>query len=290
MESIVRQVGRVVVVDNGSAPSCRETLLEVGAQDDVSLITNNRNSGVATALNQGIEYARQHGYAWVLTLDQDSLPSDVMVSEQIAVYNDLDTRERIGIIGAHPKDRITRATPYAKACRGKCWVEQAVVITSGSLMSLDAFEKVGPLREDFFIDGVDHEYCLRLRANGYRVLVACGAELLHSLGQPARRRFLGREVVPTHHSYVRRYYLTRNRILITREHFYREPRWIAKQLVALVKSTILVVLFERDKQIKLKSTALGIWHGIIGRTGQYFSEDLPASCHVPKGAASRSEN
>jgi len=277
IESIARQVDRVVIVDNGSAPSGREVLHEACIPDDVSLIANSRNTGVATALNQGIEYARRHGYRWVLTLDQDSLPSDEMITEQIAVYNDFGERERIGVIGAHPKDKITRVTPYAEACNGECWLEQTVVITSGSLISLDAFEKVGALRDDFFIDGVDHEFCLRLRAHGYRVLVACRAELLHSLGRPARRRFLGREVVPTNHSYVRRYYLTRNKILITREYFNREPRWIAKQLVALIKSTILVVLFERDKQVKLKSTALGIWHGLIGRTGQYFSEDLPTS-------------
>jgi rhamnosyltransferase len=281
IENIVRQVDRMVVVDNGS--SVQEALFEVCARTDISLITNNRNSGIATALNQGIEYARQHGYKWVLTLDQDSLPSDLMVSEQIAVHNDLDGRERIGIIGAHPKDRITRATPYAEECEGKGWIEQTVVITSGSLMSLGAFEKVGPLRDEFFIDGVDHEYCLRLRAHGYRVLVACRAELLHSLGQPAKRRCLWREVVPTNHSYVRRYYLARNRILIAREHFHREPRWIAKQLVALIKSTILVVLFEQDKQNKLKSTAVGIWHGIIGRTGQYFPEELTTSYHAPRG-------
>ena len=75
-------------------------------------------------------------------------------------------------------------------------------------------------------------------------------------------------------------------ILITKEHFSREPKWVAQQLVGLAKSTVLIIHFEQDKRNKLRSTVVGIWHGIIGRTGQYFPEGLATSYHGPRGVAS----
>ena len=141
-------------------------------------------------------------------------------------------------------------------------------------MPFSVFEKIGPLEDDFFMDCVDQEYCLRIRSFGDRAILACRAHLAHSLGDPKRHKLLWREVVPTNHSYVRRYFITRNRLAVVKKYFFGEPAWAIQQLFGLSKSLILVMLLEVDKRKKLASAAKGAWHGLIGKTGQYFSDEV----------------
>jgi len=281
-----RQVKKIVIVDNGSSDDCVRMLRDICIQEEVFLLANSKNVGIARALNQGIEYLSRLGYEWALTLDQDSIPADSMVNEQIAVYNGYSDKGHIGIIAANPTDGFTGRRPYATECADRPWIEQVVVITSGSLMSLKAYETIGPFREDFFIDAVDQEYCLRLRANGYKVLVSSNAGLIHNLGAPRTHKFIWRQVTPTNHSYIRRYYMARNRIILAKKYYIKEPGWITHQLSTLIKSTIMIIFYEHDKYRKLRNTAIGIWHGLIGRSGQYFTED-PSSAYIDKqiGAA-----
>ena len=280
-----QQVDKVVIVDNGSSEDCLKMLHDICAGQGVHLVSNQRNVGIARALNQGIEYARTAGHQWVLTMDEDSIPTDTMVNDLISAYSSLPDRQRVGLIGAKPIDSTTGNNPYEDQCRGKICVEKEVLITSGTLMSLAAWEDIGSLREEFFIDRVDQEYCLRLRRRGYKVFLACRAELHHSLGNPQVYKLLWRKVVPTQHSYVRRYFMARNTLLMAREYFISDPRWITRQVIGLIKATILIALCEGDKGRKLKSTVVGVWHGLIGKTGQHFSDELLNSYRTPARVA-----
>lgn len=273
-----KQVDKVVIVDNGSSVTCLRMLHELCSRQGIHLIANAHNLGIATALNQGIEYASSCGYEWVLTLDQDSIPADTMVNELIAVYDQFADKERVGIIGTNAADRVTGSTPYADECRDRLWIEQKVVITSGCLVPLAPFHRIGRFRDDFFVDGVDQEYCLRLRQNGYLVIIACRAVLIHSLGKPRVHQFLWRQLIPTNHPPGRRYYITRNGLVIAKNYFLSDPAWVARHLMALVKSTVKIVLLENDKAAKLKSTAIGVWHALTGRMGPYHADGGTVSC------------
>ena len=63
----------------------------------------------------------------------------------------------------------------------------SIVITSGALYNLKAYPKIDPFRDDFFIDYVDIEYCLRAKQNGYNIVVNCNARLYHRLGNQQTR-------------------------------------------------------------------------------------------------------
>jgi GT2 family glycosyltransferase len=43
-------------------------------------------------------------------------------------------------------------------------------MSSGNLLNLAAFKQVGAYNESFFIDYVDHEYCLRLKKKRFSIL------------------------------------------------------------------------------------------------------------------------
>jgi rhamnosyltransferase len=194
--TIVReQVDGLVVVDNSLSASRREVVAQAVAATGATLVSNPQNLGIAAALNQGASRALESGYEWLLMLDQDTWPEPFMIDELARAYQACPFRDRLAIV-----DSAVPETQSYAYCRGRSWAEQEAVITSGSLLRLEAFQRGGPFREDFFIDYVDLEYCLRMRSLGYRVILTCRPTMQHHIGHPRRHRLVYRDVTPTHHS------------------------------------------------------------------------------------------
>ena len=59
------------------------------------------------------------------------------------------------------------------------------IITSGMLVRRSAFADVPGFREDFFVDCVDSDFCLRVRRSGRRVVRDAALVLPHSIGSGA---------------------------------------------------------------------------------------------------------
>ena len=79
---------------------------------------------------------------------------------------------------------------------------------------------------------------------------------------------LGFTFEPTNHSALRRYYFTRNRIVVFRTFFLRFPRWVSQMIYWSVRETIKCFIGERDRKRKLRNTFLGAWDGLTGRMGR----------------------
>ena len=83
-------------------------------------------------------------------------------------------------------------------------------------MSAPVFSAAGPFRSDFFIAFIDHEYCLRLRKLGYKVIIANVPLMVHALGAPTTPSFDNRvgkfTLVLTNRYPLRRYYLNNAQI------------------------------------------------------------------------------
>jgi rhamnosyltransferase len=265
------QFGWVVVVDNHSDD---EELAPVRAlasrSGNILLVPNPENVGVAAALNQGCRRALEQGASWVATFDQDSSPSADLLACVATEWAARPERDRIGLIGVN--FRSPNGATLIPA--GSGLADARVVITSGSLLNLAAWRDVGPFREDFFIDEVDHEYALRMRRKGWLVKVTRRVLMDHTLGSPRRHNLGGWQPVLSHHSALRRYYMVRNRVLLAREHLDFDPRFVCSQLGRSFRETASVLLFEPEKAAKLRAMAKGLADGLRGRAGR-------ASWHVP---------
>jgi rhamnosyltransferase len=141
-----------------------------------------------------------------------------------------------------------------------------VVITAGSLLAVGAALAVGGFREDFFIDFVDIELCLRLRHAGLRVIRSSAPTIQHEVGQPRRHRLLNREVTATHHNALRRYYMTRNRVIVWQEYLGRERSFVLHDMKRFAKELVKLVLFEDGRTRKLLQLARGLADGLTCRT------------------------
>jgi rhamnosyltransferase len=269
----------ILVVDNGSDVEETEPLKIAAQASEVDLIMNRQNRGIAAALNQGFQYAIELGYPWVLTLDQDSTPKPGMVNELLSVYHRHPHRQQLAILVPRLVDEtIQLQARYLRRrwgmfferipCQDE-WLDDAtIVITSGALMRSDVFDELGGFREDFFIDYVDTEYCLRTLRKGYKIVVACRAHLDHRLGNRRRTQFGPLIFYPTFHSPERWFYLGRNRIPMIRAYGRRFPHWLLYDLVAGVYGLSRMLLFEDAKLKKLSAFLRGIYHGLQGRMGK----------------------
>jgi len=256
------QVAGLVVVDNGSGPAADRILARVGEDCGAEVVRNQANRGIAAALNQGIARAADRGARWVLTLDQDTLPLPGLVAEAMRTYEAFPERALLAVVAGRQRDH-----PAPAVADGRTWEEVPALITAGSLVSLAAYRSIGPFREDFFVDYVDIEFCLRARRAGYHVVQGNAPTIEHSIGRPTKHRLIFRDVTPTNHSPARRYYITRNRVLVWRRHWSREPGYVLLDALGAAKEFVKVLLFEDSRRVKVRSMGRGIRDAAMGRSG-----------------------
>jgi rhamnosyltransferase len=269
LRGIGGQVAAVVIVDNGSGDAELRMLQEIAADPAITLISNSANLGIARALNIGIQRAATLKFRWVLLFDQDSVVDGDMVETLCAAADSFCDEGRLAIVGSNYRYRHGEPSePVKSQLRGEQWEEVEWVITSGSLLSLAAYADIGPFREEFFIDYVDIDYCIRARAHGYRIIKTRRQVMSHSIGQPTQHDLLWMKKSTTNHSADRRYYMARNDTVMLREHGnYRIGGWALKSFLRRVRSCKRILLYEQAKLPKIGAVCQGWWDGVRGRMG-----------------------
>jgi rhamnosyltransferase len=267
VEKVVPQVRQTVIVDNASSASCVDQLNKIADELGVHLILNSANEGLARAINQGAQWAASQGYRWMLMLDQDTTVAPDMVETLAEVVRSDSDAQRLAVVGSNFKDKVTgRLNTTVVRPDDSGATETVTTITSGSLVSLSAFQAIGGLRDDFFIDCVDHEYCLRARAHGFRVMITSRSIMEHPIGNFTYHRFLGRTVRTTNHSPLRHYFMSRNLLILAREYANREPRFLYEYSRGWIKSLVKLCLFEDGRLAKIRSVLHGCLDGVFRRT------------------------
>jgi rhamnosyltransferase len=258
--SYADQVGAVFAVDNDEEtdPTFMSALCDL---PNVTCIANGANLGIATALNIGARAARAAGFAWALTMDQDSTATPGMVGRLMACA--LGATGHVGLVS--PVHRQVDGEP--REVPSDCH-EVLTAMTSGNVVSLEALEAVGWFMDDLFIDQVDNEVCLRFWREGYRVLEAGDADLVHRVGDVRKHRF-PYPAYSSNHSAIRRYYIMRNRLWVGRMYESDHPEFGKFERAQMRKDVVKIVLYEREKARKLAM----IWRGWrdyrAGRLGAY---------------------
>lgn len=277
LERITAQFPRTIIVDNsGSDEANRRLRITSDAASRIKIILNPKNLGVAVALNQGVKQAEQLGFRWVITLDQDSDIAADMVEAMTGAYKSLNIG--LALLGANYWD--TCKDTVAVACRHsiESAKERKTVITSGCLLPIPLYRDIGPFREDYFIDSVDHEYCLRARSHGYRVFITCHPLMHQTVGRanPAQCR-LQRSLARSH-SATRKYFMARNTLATAKIFALREPVWALCQCLRLLAEAASVLFYEEQRAGQLRAIVVGALHGLQDRLG-------PIEKAWPNGAA-----
>ena len=152
------------------------------------------------------------------------------------------------------------------------FVEITDVITSGCLMSIEAFENVGGFCDKLFIDMVDCEYCFRLRQHGYKVLIYTKPLMNHSLGNLQVIEIFGKKIKLFNHSPFRRYFIFRNTIYMLKKYFLFDMQWCIRVIALnyLPKLFIKACLLEKRRKENFVWIIKGIRDGLLSRFDNAF--------------------
>jgi rhamnosyltransferase len=259
------QVETLLVVDNGSSQESLAPLHAFRDDPGFTLIENKANLGIAAALNAGVRWARARGFEYVALFDQDSTVTDGFIKAMLATYESHPQRHRLAIVTPTQVERNTGRTRSLECAKDG---GPLVAITSGSLMPTAMFDQCGWFEEELIIDGVDHEYCFRARAHGYTLAQCRDALLLVTIGSTRCHEVLGLKIMARHYSAKRRYYLTRNRLVMVRRFWREHPAWCYRALRDVLQETLKVIFFEEQRRSKLRNTARGIHDALFDRMGK----------------------
>lgn len=258
INAIINQVDYVILVDNSSEnKSDIEAAIKHSFHntDKVIIKFSQKNNGIAWALNEIFKVAEAQGVKWVLTLDQDSVCPPDMIEKYIKYFASTD-KSKIGILCPTIVDK------NAGIIEGDVYKTEAVkrCITSGSFTSLAAWKQICGFDEKMFIDGVDFDFCDRLRMNGYKLIRLGSVCLTHELGKITTHRFLSKMVKVQNHSALRKYYIVRNRFYLSRKE--KKPFAVIKSFFFVIKFSATIVLYEKNRRKKLKAVFKGMCDGL----------------------------
>lgn len=249
IDSIIRQVDTLIIVDNASKNDDIETLIH--SYSKIVFIKNDKNYGIAKALNQIICCADKLKYKWVLTLDQDSVCKPNLISK----YNKIiKNHENIGLVTSNYIDRNIEMENYSNTD-----IEEVdFCITSGTFTNINAIKNIGGFDEKMFIDMVDYDICYAMKKNGFKILRINYVGFIHEVGRSNKHKLLGKEIIVFNHSEIRKYYWVRNSIYLMKKYNHNK----IKSFKRIIKRVVITLLFENSRILKLKYMIKGINDGI----------------------------
>lgn len=250
IKAIYTQVSCVFIIDNGSE-KINEIYSLKNIFPNICFVMNEKNVGIAAALNQIAQKAIQMEFEWFLTLDQDSICPNLMIE----TYSKYIKEKDIAIISPYIELRILQNNPFEEKQKLE-YLE--TTITSGSLVRVQAWKDVGGFWEYLFIDKVDDDFCYAVRKNGWKILRVNSIILKHEIGNPSIHSFMGKKFYTDSYPSFRYYYIARNTIIIYS--LYSDTGYSSWKI--LLKRGIKIILGENKRMCKLKALCVGIVDGI----------------------------
>jgi GT2 family glycosyltransferase len=180
----------ILVADNDPAQNMQ---IPLEFLNSVELYRTGGIAGFSASNNMAVKFGRKENHEFVFILNNDTLVESHALLELVAVLNDKD----IGAVG--PCIAFANDPSKIWACGGT--IERARLKIVGLLTQLrdtpydvdylpgaailcklEIWDLVGGLPERYFLAYEEAEFALRIKARGYRIVVAPKARILHRVG------------------------------------------------------------------------------------------------------------
>ena len=261
VNSIINQVEEIVIVDNGSKKKTIDILTKLSKEKNVITIFNKSNIGIAKALNEGIKYAQERKYQWIITLDHDSVCAPNMVSNMLNIYDNCEFKEKVKILAPRVFEVNKKQFISVNKDLDKPYTIIKDCIQSGTMFNNDIFKEIGYFNEALFVYHVDYEFCERTKKAGYEIIQVNNVILEHEEGYKIPKRVLGIKTYYNNYSEMAIYYITRNTIYMCKNYSFIYAKRI-------IKDFIHILLFDQQRFKKLSYWNKGIRDGIHNNYGQ----------------------
>jgi rhamnopyranosyl-N-acetylglucosaminyl-diphospho-decaprenol beta-1,3/1,4-galactofuranosyltransferase len=269
----VPELAEIVVVDNASTDGTGEWLAATAASADEPAVvarTLDFNRGGAGGFHEGLRLAVERGADLVWLMDDDGLPDPDCLETLLAHAGDHDFWGPV-VVDEDDQDRLVfpirlpgRATVVhrmaeVRAAARDGVIREVVIPFNGVLVTRELVERIGLVREEYFIWGDDHEYRLRAEKAGARIATVTDARVLHpAVGDLGTPMVFGRSTYNHTPSDLKHYCMARNNLVNLRD--YRG--W--PHALAFVAKTLWFYSFTRRDPGRLRLSLAGMRAGLRG--------------------------
>ncbi len=257
IERYINELDALVVWDNSPLTSDLRARLEPLLGDSFNKVVwhgSGENTFIAPAINFTWQYAKEHGYDFIVIMDQDSQWED------FATY-----RHEIEEYWKNGKKWVY--TPYVighdewPVSTTLCF--RRMFINSGTVVHTDILTAVDGADLSFPLDALDCDLSIRIQEANYKIACITSSVLYHTLGTPTKSE--GLHLMTNNYNELRTYSITRGYLRLLRLHRKwlsgAEKRNIIKENIIL--RPIRILLLEHDKCKKLFMFAKGIRDGLL---------------------------
>ena len=263
---IIKQGSNPIIVDNSE----KEKISEEDLPANAILISLGENKGIAAALNEGIRYVRKCNANIITFFDQDSVVTGNILDElQQGVISLQGVVAPIYIDAASGNEYPSHVVSQIGMMKDVYSLNKStpqkvdIVITSGTTLYMDVFDNVGEFDEDFFIDFVDIEWCMRCKKKSIPIYVLPYVQMTHCIG--IKTICCGGIRVNKHTPY-RTYYKVRNSFILLRK--VDNLVFCLRQIIPALIHNFLCIIGDSNWKEYLQYYYKGIIDGIRGKKGR----------------------
>lgn len=264
---------KILAIDNSSTDGSINYLNEIKLNNlykmDVLLMAE--NTGGAGGFSSGMKAAFEQGADWIWMMDDDAAPHPNALAELLKIAKDPNTI--YGSLAVNGVDTSWATilvnpplglVPLAKDVPAEAEVEMLPFL--GFMIHRSMVEKIGLPDAGFFIAADDAEYCLRARRAGAKIVIAGKSHIEHPKTQTQTLNVLGRKIIYLSLPPWKRYYDTRNRLLIARK--YHGMRLWTEALPGTFVRLIAAMIKEPRKLAQLHAFVAAVFDGLLGLKGK----------------------
>lgn len=268
-----RAPGYIFVVDNASTDGTGESLNSAGllARREIDFIALQENRGGAGGFATGLQHAIDKGAEWIWMMDDDAEPHPNALEELMKVATDpAHIYGSLAVYGNEPSWLTTVLDPPLGEISDIDAMPEIATVQSlpflGFLIHRSLVERIGLPDAGFFIAADDAEYCIRSQKAGAKIIIASKSRIEHPKSRPYKVKVLGRTLTCLALPPWKRYYDTRNRLLIAREHY--GARLFTQTIPGSFVRMFATLITEPRKGAQLWAWFCGMFDGLCGIKGK----------------------
>lgn len=217
-------IDKLYILDNSENNKIEISFVD---NDKIIHISDSENKGLSSRLNQACVLAIADGYEFLLTMDQDSYFLNGNLIQYLEDIKNFSNKDKVGSFGLEYSCESKIAIP-----KNIFHKEVEFLITSGSVINLNNYKKIGGFDENLFIDGVDYDFCFATLKMGFKCILFKNNFFNHSIGEISKSASIKTLYLIKKekqlHAPIRMYYIKRNMLYLEKKYITLYPELILK--------------------------------------------------------------
>lgn len=277
-ESIYKHINQtrvadlLLIVDNSSTDGTSDFLNDlILDHNSIKIITLNENTGGAGGFYAGLNFIKKNNpeIDWVWLMDDDAIPAinalEVLLDDNLNpayIYGSLpNTNGKCSWVNKNiNKKQLNNINDFDE-------IEEVNWIPFlGFFINMKLVNKIGLPEKEFFLAADDVEYSFRAKKFGAKIFIKSASKIEHPCAETYKIFILYRFLTNLKLAPWKRYYDTRNRILVARKYY--GINLYLKTIPASFVRLLATLLYEDNRILQIKAFLTGMYDGLLNKVGK----------------------